>query len=285
MSAVTYARRNDSEEVFHPCYYEEAHLRYARMHLPVAPRCNIQCRFCSRAFDCANETRPGVTSRILSPAEALDRVREVAARLPNLSVIGIAGPGEPLANQETMETLRLVREAYPDKCLCLATNGLLLPEYADKLASIGVGYVTVTINALNPQVGSRVYSWVRCDGVTLRGEDAFQYLSRNQWEGLARCVDSGIVVKVNSVLIPGLNDAELPPIAERASKAGAFVMNVIPFLPVRGSEFQDRKAPSGLETKAARDECGRFIRQIGHCARCRADAVGLLGCDLSGDYR
>jgi len=284
MSAVTFARRSASEEVFHPCYYEEAHLKYARMHLPVAPKCNIQCRFCSRAFDCANETRPGVTSRILSPAEALDRVREVAARLPNLSVIGIAGPGEPLANQETIETLKLVSEAYPDKYLCLATNGLLLPEYADRLASIGVGYVTVTINALDPRVGSDVYSWVRCDGVTLRDADAFQYLSRNQWEGLARCVDSGMVVKVNSVLIPGLNEAELPRIAERARQAGAFVMNVIPFLPVKGSEFQDRKAPSALETKAARDECRRFLRQIGHCARCRADAVGLLGCDLSASF-
>lgn len=284
MSVTTSLSKHLSEGTFHPCFYEEAHLKYARMHLPVAPKCNIQCRFCSRLFDCANETRPGVTSRILNPAEAVARVDDVQARLKNLSVAGIAGPGEPLANAETMKTFRLLKESHPELMLCLATNGLLLPEYADALAEVGVGYVTVTINALDEKVGSDIYSWIYCDDIVMRGEDAFQFLSKNQWEGLERCVDHGIVVKVNSVLIPGLNERELPRVAERAREAGAFVMNIIPFIPVRGSEFHDRRAPTGLETKSVRDECGRFLRQIGHCARCRADAIGLLGCDISQSF-
>ena len=32
----------------HPCYSAEAHTKYARMHLPVAPACNIQCNYCNR---------------------------------------------------------------------------------------------------------------------------------------------------------------------------------------------------------------------------------------------
>ncbi len=43
----------------HPCYSKEAH-QYARMHLPVAPACNIQCNYCNRKYDCSNESRPGV---------------------------------------------------------------------------------------------------------------------------------------------------------------------------------------------------------------------------------
>jgi len=38
----------------HPCYSEQAHHHYARMHAAVAPACNIQCNFCNRKYDCSN---------------------------------------------------------------------------------------------------------------------------------------------------------------------------------------------------------------------------------------
>jgi nitrogen fixation protein NifB len=267
--------------IFHPCYYEEAHREYARMHVPVAPECNIQCRFCNRLFDCANETRPGVTSKLLAAGEAVEKVNRVKESIQKLKVVGVAGPGEPLANEETFETLRRLKAAHPEMILCLATNGLLLPDRADELREIGVGYVTVTVNALDPRVGARIYSWVKADDSILRGEEAFSLLSARQWTGLAKCVKNGMVVKVNSVLIPDLNENELPRIAKKAAEEGAFVMNVMPFLPVKGSEFWGRRAPSGLETRRVREGCSRHLRQISHCARCRADAIGLLGCDIS----
>src|SRR6266567_4842298 len=49
----------------HPCYSEEAHHHYARMHVAVAPACNIQCNYCNRKYDYANESRPGVVSEKL----------------------------------------------------------------------------------------------------------------------------------------------------------------------------------------------------------------------------
>ena len=64
----------------HPCFSAQAHFRYGRIHLPVAPRCNIRCGYCDRRYDCANESRPGVTSEVISPEAALDRV-ERALRL------------------------------------------------------------------------------------------------------------------------------------------------------------------------------------------------------------
>ena len=53
----------------HPCYSFDAHQKFARMHLPVAPYCNISCNYCNRKFDCVNESRPGVTSEILTPQD------------------------------------------------------------------------------------------------------------------------------------------------------------------------------------------------------------------------
>ncbi|HEY5974233.1 MAG TPA: radical SAM protein, partial [Geobacteraceae bacterium] len=122
----------------HPCFGGNHH-KNGRMHLAVAPRCNIKCGYCTRKHDCANESRPGVTSRLLTPAEAIDTVRQVMASEllgPIIKVIGIAGPGDPLANEETFETFRMVGEEFPHLIKCMSTNGLLLPESFDRLMAL-----------------------------------------------------------------------------------------------------------------------------------------------------
>ena len=78
----------------HPCFSLAAHNKFARIHLPVAPLCNIGCKYCIRALNKV-ENRPGVASAIVSPEEALERVKAAKARLP-LTVVGIAGPGDAL---------------------------------------------------------------------------------------------------------------------------------------------------------------------------------------------
>lgn len=79
----------------HPCYSEEAHHHYARMHVAVAPACNIQCNYCNRKYDCANESRPGIVSEKLTPEQAAKKVLAVASAIPQMSVVGVAGPGDP----------------------------------------------------------------------------------------------------------------------------------------------------------------------------------------------
>ncbi|HOK28485.1 MAG TPA: radical SAM protein, partial [Methanomassiliicoccaceae archaeon] len=132
----------------HPCYNECAHRKFARMHIPIAPRCNIQCNYCDRRYDCSNESRPGVTSEVLTPEEAVEKIRYVLTKVPYLSVIGIAGPGDPLANEETFRALELVGKEFPQLTLCLSTNGLALPEKVDRLKELGVRFLTVTMNAV-----------------------------------------------------------------------------------------------------------------------------------------
>src|SRR3974390_3356499 len=88
----------------HPCFNAEVKGSCGRLHLPVAPKCNIMCNFCNRKYDCVNESRPGVTSTVLTPAQAEDYVRQVLEAEPRITVAGIAGPGDPFANPvETME--------------------------------------------------------------------------------------------------------------------------------------------------------------------------------------
>jgi nitrogen fixation protein NifB len=65
----------------------------------------------------------------------------------------------------------------------LSTNGLVLPDYVDRIVDFGVDHVTVTVNMVDPEVGERIYPWVYF-GKRWRGKDASRILSERQLEGL-----------------------------------------------------------------------------------------------------
>ena len=261
----------------HPCFSEEAHHLFGRVHLPIAPACNIQCRYCIRKFDCANESRPGITSRVLTPDEAVERVRVLVDRSERLSVVGIAGPGDPLVNAPTYVTLRQIHWEYPDLTLCVSTNGLLLPDRLEQLIASGVRSLTVTINAVTPKTAENIYAWVIYHGRRYEGRDAATLLLANQWQGLENAIDAGLITKVNTVFIPGVNDHEIPLIAERAGGLGADIMNILPLIPQ--ADFAHLARPSHAEISRLREQCRPFIKQMTHCKQCRADACGILGED------
>lgn len=259
----------------HPCYSSRAHRTFGRVHLPVAPKCNVQCNFCIRKFACANENRPGVTTKIITPKEAVDVVGKAVAYDPRIRVVGIAGPGDPLANDETIETFKLVGEEFPTLIKCMSTNGLALPERVDELDSAGVITLTITVNAVDPQIGEKIYSFVKYGGETYRGTEAFEILSKNQLDGLSMAVERGMVIKVNSVLIPGINDQHLIEVARKVRNLGAYTMNILPLIPQ--GKFSSLRAPSPMELEPIRDECELVIRQFKDCIQCRADAIGVPG--------
>ena len=272
----------------HPCYSEEAHYHYARIHLPVAPACNIQCNFCNRLYDCPNESRPGVTSELLTPEEALKKVLMVAGRMPNLTVVGIAGPGDPLANRRrTFKTLELIRQNCPDMRLCISTNGLMLPDSIAQLQALDVQHVTITINAIDPEVGRDIYERVVYRGRRYNGVEASRLLIERQLEGLSRSVDAGMLIKVNSVLIPGINAGHLAQVSQRVRRLGAFLHNIMPLILCQGSRYAEWgiREPTFSELKALQDSCeAEGMGMMRHCRQCRADAVGLLGEDRYQEF-
>ena len=262
----------------HPCFNAEARHRTGRIHLPVAPKCNVQCNFCDRKFDCANESRPGVSTGILKPQQALSYLDTINQQVHNLAVVGIAGPGDPFANpKETMETLELVHSRYPEKLLCISTNGLSLLEYIPRLAELNVSHVTITVNSVDPVVGAEVYEWVHFNKKTYFGEEGSGILLQRQTEAIRSLKHHGITLKINTVVIPRVNEHHIPEIAQYVSKLGADVQNCIPLIPVEGTPFGQLYEPSLSSMRSVRAKTSLYIKQMTHCARCRADAVGLLG--------
>ncbi|HBV88140.1 MAG TPA: nitrogen fixation protein NifB [Desulfosporosinus sp.] len=260
----------------HPCFSTSGHGRTGRIHLAVAPECNISCNYCVRKFDCANESRPGVTSKVINPDEGIETVKKAKSSPigSKLTVIGIAGPGEPLANEETFQTLRNVKQNFPDMIFCLSTNGLLLPEKLPELVEIGVSHVTVTINTLDEQLGAKIYSYVRWGGKTMIGPDAARILIDNQLTGLEMASKAGMTVKVNTVVIPGINEHLLYSLALEVKKRGAHIHNLLPLIPQ--AKFAHKIAPPKELIKNYRSILGSILPQMSHCQQCRADAIGVL---------
>ena len=270
----------------HPCFNAEVKGRYGRVHLPVAPRCNIKCNYCNRKYDCVNESRPGVTSSILTPVQAVRYVEQVLEQEPRITVAGIAGPGDPFANpKETLETMRRIKERFPDMLLCLATNGLGLAPYLDDVAEIGVTHVTITVNAVEPEVGQHIYSWVRDGKVVYRGIAGARLLLERQLEAIKGLKSRGVTVKINVIVIPGVNDHHVPAVARKMKELGADILNCMPMYPNEDTPFADIPEPTRSHMEAIRSEAETFLPQMRHCTRCRADAVGLLDNDRTEEFR
>lgn len=264
----------------HPCYGEGAHFKFGRVHLPVVSGCNIGCNYCVRKYDCVNESRPGITSKVITAKEAIERVRIAVRKDPRLRVVGIAGPGDPLSSDVTFNTLRQVQKEFPHLTRCIATNGLLLPDKLDQLVEAGVQALTITINAVDAEVGSKIYSFVRYKNRTLHGKAAFEQLSENQLEGLRDAADAGIMIKVNSVYIPGVNSEHLVKVAKTVRNMGAFVMNIMPLIPQ--AKFVEIPAPSIQDVQHVRHTCEGILFQFHNCVQCRADAIGVPGEESCG---
>jgi nitrogen fixation protein NifB len=266
----------------HPCFNVEAKSHSGRVHLPVAPKCNILCNYCNRQYDCVNESRPGVTSAVLSPVQAEMYLEKVLQAEPRITVAGIAGPGDPFANSAaTLETLERIRKKFPDLLLCLASNGLGLPEHLDDLEHIGISHVSITVNAVDPEIGQRIYSWARDGKVIYRGLKAAEILLARQLAAIEGLKSRGIIVKVNTIVIPGINDHHVLEVAAKMKSLGVDLLNCMAVYPNQETPFAQIPEPTKEEMAELQGRAEKYLPQMRHCTRCRADAVGLLGADRS----
>lgn len=262
----------------HPCFFAGARHSHGRIHLPVAAGCNIRCGYCDHRTDCPHESRPGLASRVMTPEQALEWLSRTRREMPWLAVAGIAGPGDPFHDPDnTLATLELVRAHHQDLLLCLSSNGLGMFEYIPRLAELGVGFVTLTVNAVDPAVGTKLYSWISWQGRRLEGAEAADLLWERQEAALVLLKVHGLTVKVNMVVVPGINDLHVTAVARRVAALGADLMNLIPLIPLPGTPLAGTPLPSAALMESLRRQAGRYLPQMRHCQRCRADAAGFLG--------
>ncbi len=270
----------------HPCFNAAVKGSYGRVHLPVAASCNIKCNYCNRKYDCVNESRPGVTSAVLSPMQAGRYLEQVLESEPRITVAGIAGPGDPFANpEETIHTLRIIREKFPHMLLCLSSNGLGIGGFLNEIAEIGVSHVTITVNAIDPEIGRKIYNWVRDGKVIYRGIEGAELLLQRQIAAIKGLKKAGITVKVNTIIVPGINDRHVEAVAIKMAEMGVDMLNCMPMLPNSDTPFEAIPEPRTEQVDEIQATAEKYLPQMRHCTRCRADAVGLLGEDRTKEFQ
>ncbi len=261
-----------------PCI-QQGQGEQAALHLPVAPRCNIQCGDCDRTGDCSNNSPKGRTSTLLTPQQAVAFAQEAIRCEPRIMCAGISGPGDPLANpEETLLTLRLLRAQFPDLPFFISTNGVALVEHAEALAELGVSLCTVTVNAVDPTIVARLVDWVQAPNGFLAGEDAAEFYLERQLSGIAAAVARGITVRANVQLVPTINEHHIEDIAKRLAQLNVSYLHLRAFEPseTQKQAFSQVMAPTAIELARAREQAGRHIELVKHCSLCPSDSIGCL---------
>jgi GTP 3',8-cyclase len=162
------------------------------LRISVTDNCNLRCVYCMSADDDSHPEKP----RLLSAAE-IEKVAESAVRC-GIKQVRLTG-GEPLVRPDIVEIVeRLARLQGLDE-VSLTTNGILLEKLAAPLAKAGLKRVNVSLDTLNFEKFARITRGGSLDRV---------------WKGIFAAEKAGLTpLKINVVVVKGLNDDELADLA------------------------------------------------------------------------
>ena len=262
------------------CYGRE--ITYLR--LSVTQLCNLRCRYCMPADGVCKKRH----EEMMTMEEMITAVN--AAATLGIRKLRITG-GEPLMKKNIVSICREAASVPGIEELCLTTNGILLPGSAESLKQAGVQRINISLDTINEEK----YSWITGGG---KLSDALK--------GVEAALDAGFEkIKINTVLIGGFNDDEIPELAgltmkypvdvrfielmpmydggdfdEKAYIPGSRVQEILPQLqPVPESDDQPgtarmlnlpgAKGKIGLINPISSDFCGR-------CSRIRITADGYV---------
>jgi cyclic pyranopterin phosphate synthase len=157
------------------------------LRLSVTDRCNMRCRYCM-----PQDGIPKLEHSDILSYEQLYRLSQAAVSL-GIEKIRVTG-GEPLVRKGIVDFLAQLSELPGLKQLVMTTNGLLLPEMAADLKRSGVQRLNISLDTLRPEVFRSI---TRRDGLD------------RVLAGIVAAEEAGIPIKLNMVVMRGVNDAEL----------------------------------------------------------------------------
>ncbi len=162
------------------------------LRVSVTDLCNLRCLYCMPE---------GVCQKRHADILSFEEITEIVTAAAQLGIrkVRITG-GEPLVRRGIVELCRMVAAVPGIREVALTTNGVLLDRYAEKLKEAGVGRVNISLDSLAPEK----YKYITGGGDL---EDALR--------GIRAAFRAGLTpVKVNTVLIGGFNDGEIPAFVE-----------------------------------------------------------------------
>lgn len=191
------------------------------LRLSVTDRCNLRCSYCMPADGIGKVAHADILSY-----EELYRIAQAAVSI-GIDKIRITG-GEPLVRKGIISFLKQLAKIPGLEQLVLTTNGVLLEKMADDLHSVGVQRLNISLDSLNPETFAKIS---RCG-------DLQRVLA-----GIEAARSCGFPIKLNMVVIRGINDHEILDFAELAV-ASATTVRFIEYMPaIREKNWQNLVVP------------------------------------------
>lgn len=201
------------------------------LRISVTDRCNLRCIYCMGA-----EGVKKIPHREILTFEEIRQVVE-AGVLSGLCKIRLTG-GEPLVRKDLAALVSAISQIPGIRDLSMTTNGILLPRYADQLKKAGLMRVNISLDSLDPLTYNKI----------TRVGELSQVL-----EGIEAALQVGLTpLKINTVLMKGLNHLEVPAFLELTARKPVHV-RFIEYMPIgdHGREYRTRYLPLSFVREAA----------------------------------
>jgi cyclic pyranopterin phosphate synthase len=188
------------------------------LRISVTDRCNLRCIYCM-----PEEGVPWRSHQKVLRYEEIETIVQAAADL-GISKVRLTG-GEPLVRLGIVDLVRMLARIPGIDDLAMTTNGILLARYAEELAEAGLHRVNISLDTLDP---------ARFRRITRRGDLA------DVLAGIEAARQAGLrPIKINTVVIRGLNDDEVVDLARKTLEASWWNIRFIELMPVGDGELMD----------------------------------------------
>lgn len=245
-----------------------------RIHVPLAIYCNLNCNYCSFSFNknITRQPQPGSSSHILRHSiEIRNWLSQKSKEYKNIKIIGIAGPGDPLANIEQLkEFFDIVNESYQDYVTCICTSGLDFKN-AESLILVQktLGYITFTINTRKVESVNKIYK-----PIFFKNFDAEKFIEEQEY-AVKTCIKNNLKVKINCVYLPTINDDEILNLFNFYKTLGVQIFNIIKYKSMRTHVFSSLPPIDTFKYNKLLSDCKKAdIKLLNKCYRCKSDVCG-----------
>ncbi len=192
------------------CLTDSYGRRVTNLRISLTQKCNFNCFFCHKEGQ-------NTQGRELTPRQ-IEVIAKAAYQL-GMTKIKLTG-GEPLLRSDLIEIISRIAKHSSE--LSLTTNGYSLKYLASPLKKAGLHRVNVSLHSIVPSTFKRITG---INGLT------------QVKEGIAAAILAHLhPVKINMVILKGINDADIPQMIDYAAQQGA-VLQLIEFQPVQNNNW------------------------------------------------
>ncbi len=163
------------------------------LRISLTPKCNLRCVYCMPPEGISTPE----PDDLLTDDEILSFMRQAASL--GINRVRLTG-GEPLLRRSLVDLVQGISSIPGIDEVSLTTNAMLLAKYAAALAGAGLSRVNISLDTLDPEKFTRI----------TRGGQL-----KKVFQGIAAAETCGLTpIKINSVIVGGLNDEEIPDLAQ-----------------------------------------------------------------------